>query len=298
MTLTQLRAFLEALTYGSFTAAARALDISQASVSELINRLEEELDVKLFVRQTRGLTPTSQAELLAPFAEKILATTEQARTTLGAVQRLETGSVHFGVPRNARFYGLDEFALRFHSDFPGIQLRLIGVNSAHVAADIAKGDLEAGLVVLPISTEGLTFDPIAKDDVLLAVPPGSTITTATLETLSEQSLVLYDAHAGAQDPTRKQVAELCQEQGITLNPVIEVEQVEIALKLVEKGTGITLVSASLVRSGQVPEGVRVVPFSPPITETLAIAYRQGRNLSPATMEMVRQVKQAVWDSFE
>ena len=66
MTLNQLRAFLESQRLGSFTAAADELAIAQASVSELVRRLEDELGTQLFVRGSRRLSLTGAGQELLP----------------------------------------------------------------------------------------------------------------------------------------------------------------------------------------------------------------------------------------
>ena len=69
ITLNQLRAFHEVAKHGSFTAAAQELGISQASVSELIRRLEDEHAVQLFLRGRRQLSRTAAGQELLGYAQ-------------------------------------------------------------------------------------------------------------------------------------------------------------------------------------------------------------------------------------
>ena len=150
MTLNQLRAFLAAARAGSFTAAAEQLSISQASVSELVRRLEDEHDVQLFSRANRKLVLTTAGQELVAFAEQAVLSADDGIKAIRSLRSLTGGVATFGVLRNADYYLLSDLVERFHEKHPDVRIRLIGLNSVQVAAAVAEGQLEAGLVVLPI----------------------------------------------------------------------------------------------------------------------------------------------------
>src|SRR5689334_9198300 len=139
MTLNQLRAFLETARRGSFTAAATAVNLSQASVSELIKRLEDEHDVQLFIRGRRGLTLTSAGQELLPHAETIVNSAQSAARALKSVKSLTGGVATFGVLRNADHYLLSGLVQHFVEQHPSVRVRLIGLNSVDVAGAVAEG---------------------------------------------------------------------------------------------------------------------------------------------------------------
>lgn len=294
MTLAQLRAFLMALDTGSFTAAAHGLDTSQASVSELVSRLEGELGLALFTRGGRRLVPTSAAAELRGHARQALAAVNSGRDAVRGLQSLTSGVCTFGVLRNAAYYDLADLAHQFHVQHPGVQLRMVGLNSANVAASVRSGELEAGLVVLPVIEEGLAVTPLFDDEVLYcsATRPASAGPVKVGE-LADASLVLYDAHVGWSDPTRRQLLERAEAHDIELVPVIEVEHVETALGLVAHGVGDTMASSSIVRSRSFPPQVRTFTFAEPLNETIALIQRQGQVLSPATERMIELARRSL-----
>ncbi|MDN3497064.1 LysR family transcriptional regulator [Planococcus sp. APC 4015] len=286
MTLAQLTAFLAALNSGSFTAAAVELDMTQASVSELVARLERELGVKLFVRGGRRLTPTEAALALREHAEQAVGAIESGVETIRAIHALEGGTCTFGVLRNAAYYDLSDLVQRFHRRHPSVKVRLVGINSALVAESIAAGEIEAGLLVLPVSESGLHIRPLFRDEVLYASarrPPATgAMTTAEV---AGAKLVLYDAYAGWKDPTRRQLLERARLEGLTIDPAIEVEHVETALSLVATGAADTIVSRTIAESPSFPPGIDVVPFAEPLYDTIALVHREGAYLSPATRRL-------------
>jgi DNA-binding transcriptional LysR family regulator len=288
MTLNQLRAFLVVATLGSFTAAAVELQMTQPSVSELIKRMEEHYGVKLFARGARRLVLTPAGTELLPYAQQAVDAAAGADRALRSLTSLSGGVATFGLLRNANYYFLSQLLEKFYERYPRVRLRIIGLNSVEVAEAVAAGDLEAGLVVLPVDSDGLTVTPLMRDEVLFASASAErTARPVTISDLAAANLILYDAHYGWRDPTRRQLAERAQLEGVTLSAQIEVEHVETALSIVAGGAGDTIVSRAVTRSKGFPDGLHTVSFAEPLYDTIAMVQRRGSVLSPATREIAR-----------
>ncbi|WP_405658572.1 LysR family transcriptional regulator [Streptomyces sp. NBC_01166] len=294
MTLVQLRAFVEAERLGSFTAAAQAMDIAQASASELVRRLEAELDAELFVRGSRTLTLTSAGEELLPYAQEAVAAADSGARAVHSLGSLGGGTATFGVLRNADYYLLANLVQMFHARYPAVRVRLVGQNSAETALAVAAGRIEAGLVVLPIDDEGLAVTPLMRDEVhYVSASAERARTPVTIETFSRAPLVLYDAHYGWKDPTRRQIAERAQLAGVRVDPLIELERVEAALELVAAGAGDTIASRAVIASPAFPAGLHTAPFAEPLYDTIALVRRVGHPLSRATRELARLAEDTI-----
>ncbi|MGW4551928.1 LysR family transcriptional regulator [Streptomyces violaceorubidus] len=288
MTLNQLRAFLAAARLGTFSAAATELRTTQPSVSELVKRMEDHYGVPLFTRRPRRLVLTAAGEELVPYAQRATEAADGADQALRSLTSLDGGVATFGLLRNADYYFLSELLENFHARHPKVRLRIVGLNSVEVAEAVSAGDLEAGLVVLPIDAEGLDVTPLLRDEVVYtSADPGRTARPVTMADLARAKLILYDAHYGWRDPTRRQLAERAQVEGVTLSAVIEVEHVESALHIVSRGAGDTLVSRAVARSRAFPENLHTVSLAEPLYDTIAVVRRQGAILSPATREITR-----------
>jgi DNA-binding transcriptional LysR family regulator len=294
VTLNQLRAFVAAERLGSFTAAATHLEIAQASVSELIRRLEEELDAVLFVRGPRRLSLTAAGQELLPYAQESIAAADEGARAVTSLGSLGGGTATFGVLRNADYYLLGNLVQTFHRRYPAVRVRLVGQNSAETAAAIAAGEIEAGLIVLPVDDADLVITPLMQDEVLyVTADPEHAAEPMTIERFAANRLVLYDAHFGWKDPTRRQLAERAQLAGVRIEPLIEIEHVEAALKLVVAGFGDTVVSSALAASSVFPDGLHTTPFAEPLFDTIAFARKRGRPLSRATREFARLAEEAI-----
>lgn len=290
----QLRAFVLAARTGSFTTAASAMGIAQASVSELIRKLEDEHAARLFTRGARRLVLTAAGEALLGHAEQAVAAADEGAQALRSVRSLHGGVATFGLLRNAGYYLLSDLAQRFHDRYPDVRIRLIGLNSVEVAAAVAAGTVEAGLVVLPIDDEGLEVTPLLRDEVYFATADAARAREPLgIADLAASRLILYDAHYGWSDPTRRQLADRAQLAGLKLEPWIEVEHVESALSLAQRGVGDTVVARAVAESPACPENLHTVGFREPVHDTIALVRRQSTALSPATRELARLAQRMI-----
>ena len=280
LSLQQVRCFCATLELGSFTAAADALRVSQPAVAEQIRKLEHALGTELFVRVGRGVIPTEAGRAFALHATRSLDALEEAVESVGELTALRAGTVAigaFGEPSGWRFDTLVAAFLRSH---PGVSLCLVGLNSSSIAARVRSGELEAGVVVLPIDDDRLDVRPIVRDEVLYVTAFAErTREPATIERLAGTPLVFYDAESADNDPIRRQLADRAQTLGLRLQPKVEVELKDIALHLVAAGVGDTYLPSAYTRMPYFPAGLFTASFSPALYDTFAIVSRRGSRLS-------------------
>ncbi len=294
MTLNQLRAFLAAYNCRSLSAAAREIGITQASASELISRLEQELGSPLFTRNSKGITPAPAAEELRPHALDCVNSARRGSEAVQALQTLTGGVSTFGVLRYAANYDLADLVVRFHQKYPGVRVRMIGLNSHVVAASVASGEIECGLVVLPVDCENLDIRKLAQDEVrFLSSTRAADAGPVSIQELAAAKLVLYDAHAGWKDPTRRQLRDRATLAGLSIEAEMEVEHAETAYSLVAAGAGNSYMARGIHESVRRDDGVRSFPFAEPLYDTIALVQRKHGYLSPATRRFSAFAEQAV-----
>ena len=291
MSLQQIRCFCAALELGSFTAAAEALRVSQPAVAEQIRKLEAALGADLFVRAGRGVVATEAGRAFAEHAVRSLRAVEDAAGSVGELTALRRGTVAIGAFGEPSAWRLDELVMAFLRRHPGVSVRLVGPNSSVTADRVRRGELEAGVVLLPIDDERLDVRPIVRDEVLyVTAHPERARSPATIERLASTPLVFYDAESAGADPIRRQLAERAQALGVELLPKVEVELKDIALRLVAAGVGDTYLPSVFTRQSYYPQGLSTAPFSPPLYDTVAIVTRPASRLSPGVRECLSDLE--------
>jgi DNA-binding transcriptional LysR family regulator len=268
--------------------------MAQPSLSEQIRRLEAELGVALFARVGRGLELTEAGRLFRPGAERTVAAAQEAAESVREVRDITGGTVEFGTFGSAHHYLLAGLLQDFRTQYPNVRVRAIGQNSAEVADAVRNGQLEAGLVALPIDDRGLDVHPAMREEVLyISADPERLREPMTIEKLAESPLILFDARFGADDPMRTQLRERAQRAGVKLEPQIEVEYVTAALELAARGLGDTVTSQQMIRARGLARKLAGVRFDPPLYDTFAFITRRNAHLSPATREFMRLAEKRV-----
>ena len=288
ITLQQLEYFLSAVRLGSLSAAAESHFIAQPSLSEQIRRLESQLGVSLFVRTNRKLILTEAARILVPYAERTIQAAEEAAAAVDPVRDLTGGTVAFGTFSSAQHLLSADLVEQFRALHPYVRLRLVGMNSVQVADAVRTGDLEAGLVALPIDDRGLDVSPVAwvAEAVYLTRVRSRVRRPVTVQKLATTDLILPEVRWGDMDPTRRQLLALTQNAGVALRPIVEVESPAVALELAQRGIGDTLISLPLAHVLGATSTLHWASLETPILETFAFITRRDARPSPAVVVLI------------
>ena len=291
MSLQQIRCFCAAIELGSFSAAADRLRVSQPAVAEQVRKLEGLLGTDLFVRGARGVLPTEAGQAFAVHATRGLQTLEDATASVSELTALRSGTVAIGIFSAPTPWRIEALVARFLERHPDVSVRLVGSNSSAIADRVRRGDLDAGVVVLPIDDERLEVRPIVRDEVLyVTAAPERARRPTTIDQLAAVPLVFYDAESAEADPIRRQLAERAQADGVRLRPRVEVELIEVALRLVARGIGDTYLPSAYTHAPYFPQELHSVPFSPALYDTFAVVTRPAARLSPGVRELLTELE--------
>lgn len=284
----QLEYFLAASRVGTFAGAAAELHIAQPSLSEQIANLEQNLGMPLFTRTSRGLLLTDAGKQLLPLAEGAIQNVRDFAEWSRRLRSVEEGTVAFGTFSSAHLYLLTDLIGEFRRLRPRVRIRVAGLNSSEVADAVRSGDLEAGLVQLPVDERELAITPTVFSDEAVFVsrepiPEGRSI---DIEGAMRRPLILSEASWGMRDPLRVSLFERAQRVGLRLEPIIEVEFQTHALRLATEGLGDTFVSWHVARAQLERGELHWAVLDPPHREHYAFVTRRGGALSPATAEFI------------
>lgn len=272
MQLQQLSYFVAVAEVRHFTHAAEALRIAQPSLSKQIRTLEGELGAALFSRARGNITLTPAGEALLPLARRILADVDTARREIQDITGLRRGRVRIGATPSL-FGGLLADALaRFQGAYPSIELRVEEGGSRDLIHDMARGQLDLALIVLPLqSTDpALETRPILLEELVVvaprdAAPPGVAM---RIEDLRDHPLVMFRRGYDLREAT----AAACRQAGFDPRFAVEGGEMDAVLRFVEAGLGLAVVP-SMVLDGR--PGLAGTPVAPPgLHRTIALAHRK------------------------
>jgi DNA-binding transcriptional LysR family regulator len=275
------------------SAAAEACFVSQPSLSDQLRRLESALGVALFVRTNQGLVLTDAGRLLVPRAERVVAAARDAEDAVREAGAIVSGTVAFGTFSTAHHHLFGAAIAEFRRRYPGVRLRIVSRNSTEIADAVRRGELEAGLVALPVDERGLVVGTrvwTTEAVYVTADRERHRDEPRTIHQLAAAELVLPEVAAGDEDPTRRRLRERAIDAGVHLEPAVEVESPAAALDLVARGVGDTVASVALIGDLGLVDRLAWVSLDPPLLERFALITRRGAAPSPAMQALIEIVQ--------
>ncbi|OON41668.1 LysR family transcriptional regulator [Izhakiella australiensis] len=292
MTLQQLHYFLTALEYGTLSRAAEYLQISQPSLSEQILRLEQSVGTHLFIRTNRRLLLTEAGLRLLPHAKATTMAAQKGHEAVQSVRELRGGVASFGTFGSAHHYFLPDLIEECRYLHPELRLRIAGTNSSEVAQAVIDGEIEAGLVMLPVNDKNLLVsEPVWSAQVgYISADPQRLIGRKDINALMEAPLILTEARWCNGDPIRKILNQLAQQLGTTLEPVIEVEHQSTGFELAARGLGDVIATRPILHHLGYQDRLGWVALEPPLLEVFAFIHRADTALSAAARELMQLMR--------
>ena len=169
----QLRTLLEVVEQGSFSAAARRLNLTQPAISLLIRELERRFGVRLIERLGKQAHATVPGRELVETAQRILRECDHADAAMRRFREGWTGRVHVGMTLTAMIYRLPPILRRVRLDHPGIDLVVTNAPTGQSVENIIQNKIDLGLVNLPVEKRQLKITPLCPE-VLVAIFPVGT----------------------------------------------------------------------------------------------------------------------------
>jgi DNA-binding transcriptional LysR family regulator len=244
----QLAAFCAVVERRSFSQAAEQLGVTQPAVSLQIRSLEKRLGMQLLDRSGRRVEPTEAGNRLYRSARRLLAMEEQLLADLGDEAEGElAGRLEIGASTGPGGTVLPVVLAEFQQLHPGVHVALAVSDTQHVVEQVARREVELGVVGASRRHRGVVFEPFFRDQVVLAVPRGHRFAgkTVTLEQLKSEPLVLMQEGAGV----RQVIEEELRAAGMRLRDLdvrLELGLQESARSAVIAGFGVTFISRSAI----------------------------------------------------
>ncbi|QKJ87133.1 LysR family transcriptional regulator [Paramixta manurensis] len=292
MTLQQLHYFLTAIEFGTLSKAAEHLHISQPSLSEQILKLEHELGTHLFIRTNRRLILTEAGVRLAPYARAATTEAQRGYEAVQSVRELKGGVASFGTFGTAYQYFLADLIAEFRMTYPEVRLRLVGLNSSEVAQAVTEGEIEAGLVMLPVDAKNLVVsEPVWSTQIgYISASETRLVGSKDIHALLSAPLILSEASWHNRDPIRRLLKERARQVGANLEPLIEVEHQSTAFELASRGLGDLIATRPMLYHLGYHDRLMWVPVEPPAFEVFSFIHRADTAISSATRELMRLMR--------
>ena len=277
--LPQIEAFLEVARRQNLSRAAEALFVSQPTLTARLQSLEATLGEQLFIRTRRGMRLTEAGDAFLPYAEHAVAALADGRERLAELRRGVAGRLVLGAPPTVSTYTLPALLARFSAAHPGVRLAVKTGTSEEILDMVLHDQVQLGIIRALANPEIETI-PLYTDTLVLIAGPGhrlarsSTGRQARMADLAGEVLVLFGRSSSYLEFT----TATFRQAGVLPGSVLELDNIEAAKKMVERGLGVSLVPTSTV-AGELAAGtlarIELVDAAPARREIVAVRRRDA-----------------------
>jgi DNA-binding transcriptional LysR family regulator len=277
--LPQIEAFLEVARRQNLSRAAEALFVSQPTLTARLQSLEATLGEQLFIRTRRGMRLTEAGDAFLPYAEHAVAALADGRERLGELRRGVAGRLVLGAPPTVSTYTLPALLARFSAAHPGVRLAVKTGTSEEILDMVLHDQVQLGIIRALANPEIETI-PLYTDTLVLIAGPGHRLARsnpgrqARMADLAGEVLVLFGRSSSYLEFT----TATFRQAGVLPGSVLELDNIEAAKKMVERGLGVSLVPTSTV-AGELAAGtlarIELVDAAPARREIVAVRRRDA-----------------------
>jgi LysR family transcriptional regulator, transcriptional activator of the cysJI operon len=290
MQLESLKMFCDVVETGSFSRAAQLNHVTQSAVSQQIRALENRYAQKLLSRSARQVTPTPAGERLFRGCKEILSRFAEVEQEIREQSADIVGACTVSTIYSVGLHELQSIMKSLLKSHPKVNMRLNYRRSDQVYDDVILGSAEIGIVAYPQPRAGVDILPFREDKLAVVTSPGHPLAAkskVSLTALSGVPFISFDREA----PTRKAIDRMFREKNLSLNPVMEMDNVETIKQAISMGLGIGILPLATVQH-EVNEGTLVAkPFAEGVySRAIGLLVRKGKYLDRAS--------QAVLDAFK
>jgi DNA-binding transcriptional LysR family regulator len=277
--LPQIEAFLEVARRQNLSRAAEALFVSQPTLTARLQSLEAALGEQLFIRTRRGMRLTEAGDAFLPYAEHAVAALADGRERLDELRRGVAGRLVLGAPPTVSTYTLPALLARFSAAHPGVRLAVKTGTSEEILDMVLHDQVQLG-IIRALANQEIETIPLYTDTLVLIAGPGHRLARsspgrpARLDELAGEVLVLFGRSSSYLEFT----TATFRQAGVLPGSVLELDNIEAAKKMVERGLGVSLVPTSTV-AGELAAGtlarIELVDAAPARREIVAVRRRDA-----------------------
>ena len=279
----QLRTFIEVVELGSFTAAAKRLNLSQPAVSLQVRELEARCGVQLLDRASKKPLPTEAGVQMLRHANRILSENDEALTAMQLLRNQSGQQVRIGMTMTTLTYLARDVVRRLKRDYPQLQLSVALSSSDRLADDIRNHVLDLALVSLPLADVNLAVHPFLEDLVSAIVPEDYFTPTPKVATPALMASAPFVTQ-NVGDVQTTLADKWFKANGQTPQGYVEMHSLEACRAAVAAGLGISIVPG--IMAAHPMPGVLMLPLDPPIKRQIALIELHGRPSNPV-IDLVR-----------
>ena len=264
MTLQQLEYIVAVYRTRHFVKAAEACGVTQPTLSAMIQKLEAELDVKLFERSSQQVVPTPIGKVVVEQAWKVLNRARKIKDIVAEEKKALTGTFRLGILPTIAPYLLPRFFPRLMRENSSLEIRVVEMKTADIRRAIDRGEIDAAVMVDTGDLDDYALTTLFYEQFLAYVSPSDQLSAKksikTSDLSNELLWLLDEGHC-----FRDQLVKYCQLKAAkTSQSAYSLGSIETFMRIVENGQGVTFIPELATMQLTPTQKELVRPFAIPI----------------------------------
>ena len=238
MNIQQLKYIVALDRFRNFAKAAEACDISQPTLSAMLAKLEEELDIRIFERTNRNVKPTTAGEKVIRQAQKALMETERIAEIVGEMKGTIGGSFTLSVGPTIAPYILPKFIKIYRDAYPSVDLTIKELKARFMLDALMAGDVDAAIAISGNACQGVLEIPLYTErfHVYLAESCWRKLPVFKPENLEHENMwIMKEAQC-----LRDSAFSFCKARGKG-HRIYEAGSIETLIRIVDENGGFTII---------------------------------------------------------
>lgn len=289
ISLRQLRYLVEVAEHGSISAAASALNMSQPSLSENLNKIEAQVGVQLAIRGHRGIQMTQAGVQLAAAARGVLESFDTAISQVRQFSGEASGPVAVGLPPGLSILVTVPLVESLFAEHPGLRVSITEVTTGDILTWLESDRLDIGCVYEPYDSATFIFEPLLIEQLFLIAAPdnwpgivgpdGIAVEPIPARQLADYPLVTTGHQAFG---TRGLQGRIAKSLGIDLNVIATMDSLSQLVKMVSRASAFAVLPHGAVHEEVARGDLLMVPIAdPPLRRTAYLARKRARSATRA-----------------
>ena len=294
MTLQQLEYIVAVYRTRHFVKAAEACGVTQPTLSAMIQKLEAELDVKLFERSSQQVMPTAIGKVVVEQAWKVLNRARKLKDIVAEEKKSLTGTFRLGILPTIAPYLLPRFFPRLMRENSSLEIRVVEMKTADIRRAIDRGEIDAAVMVDTGDLDDYVLTTLFYEQFLAYVSPSDQLSAKksikTSDLSNELLWLLDEGHC-----FRDQLVKYCQLKAAkTSQSAYSLGSIETFMRIVENGQGMTFIPELATMQLTPTQKELVRPFAIPIpTREVVIATSKAFVRKSLLDMIVGQIRKSV-----
>src|SRR2546425_6696191 len=289
MHIESLKVLCDLIDTRSFSKAATKNFISQSAVSQQIRALEDKFNRRLVERSRGGsLVPTAAGMTFYQGCREIMDRFNALTEEMKGLGNIVSGQVRVATIYSVGIHELSPVLKRFIKSYPQVNVHIEYSRPNKVYEDVINHVIDIGIVAYPAARPQIEIIPFGDDPLVLVCSPEHELASRRridIRNLDGLRFIGFERDI----PTRKAVDKILRERGISVQYVMELDNIETVKRFVEADLGVTIVPRATVQNELRAGTLRAVNFTESFARPLGVIFRKGKVFSTAARKFIEML---------